>query len=310
MKSDFFKNITLVITTYNRKVALCETLNKLKGIIPFKQIIICNDASTDLSYYGLYKHFSEIRWITNTSNEGLISSRNRLMNLVKTEYIISLDDDAHFLTPEALLNAINFMEENDDCGVLAFRLFWGLNKPKTTISRFKVKRVRNYVGCGHLYRTEVWKNVVVQYPDWYQFYGEEDYASLKLFKAGWHIYYFPQVLIHHRVSLKKRKRQKESQSRTRRSLHAAWSNYLIFYPRTIAYQRILYSLKEQIRLKLLKGDLKLIKYLSLAILDLIQFTPKRQRLNFRLDNDQLRNYLNLPQAPIYWKPKKVKSIDR
>lgn len=310
MKAEFLENITLVITTYNRQAALRETLNKLEGIIPYEQIIICNDASTDLSYNELSEDFFEIYWFTNTYNEGLISSRNRLMNLVKTDYVISIDDDAHFLTPEGLLNALIFMEKNDNCAVLAFRLFWGLNAPQSVISTSKVKRVRNYVGCGHLYRTEVWRNVVIRYPDWYQFYGEEDYASLKIFKAGWHIYYFPQVLIHHRVSQKERKQQKGSRSRTRRALHAAWSNYLIFYPKALAYQRIVYSLKEQIRLKLLKGDLALTKFLFLAIFDLIRFAPKRQGLKFRLDNNQLSDYLNVPQAPIYWEPKKTQNIDR
>ena len=151
-------------------------------------------------------------------------------------------------------------------------------------------------------RLQSWKECIKAYPAWYTFYGEEDYASLKLFQRKWKIFYYPDVLIHHRVSVSLRKNQETDWDlRSRRSLHASWSNYLIFYPRELAYKKILYSIKEQLRIKFIKGDFKILKALFLAAFDLNRFSDKRKKLNTRLTKTEIRSYLKMREAPIYWR---------
>ena len=295
--------VSIVITTYNRKKELVFTLNTLRDIINPQGIYICDDASTDDTFEYVSREYPEINIFQNAVNKGLIASRNQLMQAASTGYVLSLDDDAHFINPESLFDAISFMNDNLDCAVLAFRIFWGLKNPKTTGNSEEVYRISNYVGCGHLFRMKAWKNSVENYPEWYHFYGEEDYAAMKLFRAKQMVFYFPKVLVHHRVSLKNRKKSVEETSlRTKWALHAAWSNYLIFYPKQKAWFKIMYSIKEQLRLKFFKGDINILMSIGKAGLALIQNRQHRQKLDLRFSNEKLKAYLSLPQAPIFWKP--------
>ena len=297
------QNVSILITTYNRKKELVFTLNTLRDVISLEGIYIWDDASTDGTFKYVKNQYPEINIFQNKSNKGLIANRNQLMKVATTEYIISLDDDANFVNPESLFDALNFMNDNMDCAVLAFRLFWGLKEPRITDTNEEKYRISNYVGCGHLFRMKAWKNYVEYYPEWYHFYGEEDYAAMKLFKGEQKVFYFPKVLVHHRVSLKNRKKSAEETSlRTQWALKAAWSNYLIFYPKQKAWFKIIYSIKEQLRLKFFKGDFDILMSIGKAGLALIQNRQHRQKLDLRFSNERLKAYLSLPQAPIFWKP--------
>ncbi|MEH6659128.1 glycosyltransferase family 2 protein [Leeuwenhoekiella marinoflava] len=297
------REVSFLITTYNRKKELIFTLNTLREVIGEEGIYIWDDASTDGTFEYVKNKYPEINIFQNKSNEGLIANRNQLMQVATTEYVISLDDDAHFVNPKSLFDALNFMNDNLDCAVLAFRLFWGLEEPKVTGTAEELYRVSNYVGCGHLFRMKAWKNSVENYPEWYHFYGEEDYAAMRLFRAEQMVFYFPKVLVHHRVSLKNRKKSAEETSlRTKWALQAAWSNYLIFYPKQKAWFKIMYSIKEQFRLKFLKGEFSILMSICNAGLALIENRHYRKSLDLRFSNEELNAYLLLPQAPIFWKP--------
>ena len=297
------KSVTVIITTKNRLKALSYTLQCLKEEFLEHQIIVCDDGSTDGTYKILSQKYPNVKFIQNSKSIGLIASRNRLLSLVKTPYVISLDDDANFLTTKVEEETIKFFENNKKCAVMSYRLFWSLSKPLNTTSYETIYRVNNYAGGAHAMRMESWYQANLKYPEWYTFYGEEDFASMRLLQKGWEIYYFPQVLVHHRVSIKKRKKQTDYLLRNRRSLHAAWSNYLIFYPKNYIARKLVYSIKEQIRLKVLKGDLYILWSILLAIWDLIRFSSKRNKFNYRLNSKDYLAYSKLEKAPLYWESK-------
>jgi hypothetical protein len=50
---------------------------------------------------------------------------------------------------------------------------------------------------------DAWRSIA-NYPEWFEFYGEEDLFYL-LFKNNWSIQYVPDILVQHRVNLKDRK---------------------------------------------------------------------------------------------------------
>jgi len=297
------QKVSILITTYNRKKELIFTLDSLKEVINASGIYIWDDASTDGTFEYISKEYPEINMFQNAENKGLIANRNHLMQAVTTEYVISLDDDAHFLNPKELEKAVSFMQTNSDCAVLSFRLFWDLDKPASQNTSEEVYQTGNFLGGAHLMRKKAWDNCIESYPEWYHFYGEEDFAAMKLFKAGQSVFYFPKVLLHHRVSLKSRKKSPENtRLRTKWALQAAWSNYLIFYPKQKAWFKIMYSIKEQIRLKFLKGDFSILRPLGSAGITLIQNRHYRKKLDLRFSNEELQAYLSLPQAPVFWKP--------
>ena len=294
---------TLIITTRDRLEQLKITLIKLKGVIKFSQIIICDDGSQDGTSTFIKTFYPKIYLIRNIKNKGLIASRNILLGFVKTPYAISLDDDANFLTDTPLKHLEQYFDQNPLCAVLAFRLFWGLKEPeKTTTKSDKTSiRVRSYAGGAHAIRMSSWRQIP-NYPEWYTFYGEEDFASYHLFQKKMEVHYFLPVLVHHRVKLVNRKQNKDYIVRTRRSLHAAWSNYFLFLPISLIPKRLVYSIVQQLKRKVFKGDFKALLGVILAFVQLSINIGRLIKHRKALSKKEYQKYFQLPTAKIYWNP--------
>ena len=140
---------------------------------------------------------------------------NLLLATTTAQYAISLDDDAHFLTENPLEAIANYFSTNPLCGLLGFRIFWGVTEPTITFTDQIPIRVKGFVGCAHVWRMDAWSKIP-NYPEWFVFYGEEDFASYHLFKKNIEIHYLPSVLVHHRVDIKARKNNADYSLRLRR----------------------------------------------------------------------------------------------
>ncbi|OUL63028.1 glycosyltransferase family 2 protein [Flavobacterium sp. AJR] len=297
------KEFTILITTKNRKDDLAFTLRKSQDLLDREDVvfIICDDGSTDGTDLFIQKEYPNIQLIRNTESKGLIYSRNRLMDLVTTEFAISIDDDLHFITQNPLEIIKNTFNENPKIGLLGFRIFWNLQEPKIINSDEVLHRMKSFVGCGHVWRMSAWRDIP-DYPAWFIFYGEEDFASYQLLKKKWEIYYLPQVLVNHRVDIKSRKKNPDYALRLQRSLRAGWYLYFLFYPIKIIPRKLSYSIWMQLKLKVFKGDFKALKALLLAILDLLFSMPKIIKNANRLSIQEYQNYQKLEETKIYWKP--------
>ena len=222
---------SILITTKNRLPDLIFTLEKLASLLtkPYFEVLICDDGSTDGTFDYVQKHFPNVIIFRNETSKGLIFSRNVLLEKTTAKYAISLDDDAHFLSQNPLEEIQQFFEINPTCGVLAFRIYWDKNSPITTQTNEKSIRVKGFVGCGHAWRMSAWRSIP-NYPSWFVFYGEEDFAAYQLFKKEIEIHYLPSVLVHHRVDILSRKSNQDYQLRLRRSFRSGWYLYFMFYP--------------------------------------------------------------------------------
>jgi len=296
---------SILITTKNRKEDLAFTLRKINYLIENNEVIciICDDGSTDGTASFLKTNYPNIQLILNKKSEGLIYSRNRLLNMTTTEFAISLDDDAHFLTESPLEPIIKHFEQNPTCGLIAIRIFWGLETPKETVTNVESIRVRGFVGCGHVWRMEAWKSIP-NYPEWFIFYGEEDFAGYQLFKKKWEIHYLPKVLVNHRVDLKARKKEKDYRLRLRRSLRSGWYLYMMFFPWREIPRRFAYTLWMQIKNKVLKGDFKAMLAIMQAMGDLMLNLPRLLHNANRLTTAEFKAYSKLPETKLYWTPVK------
>jgi glycosyltransferase involved in cell wall biosynthesis len=297
-------NFSIIITTYNRLDELKFTLNSLETLIDKGvKIIICNDGSTDGTSEFLEKEYPQIRLLVNPVNKGLIYSRNLLMNHVKTPYAISLDDDANFMSSDPLGKIAEYFRKESACGVIAFRIYWAIERPKNLVSSDRMKIVKSFVGCGHVWRMQSWKEIPA-YPEWYQFYGEETFASIQLFKKNWEVHYLPSILVHHRVDNKARKKDKDYYLRARRSLRADWYNYIIFYPNNSIFRLFLSSIKSQILKASKTKDIKVINNLFLVVKDLLKNSFRLIKNRNNLTNSEYQEWKRLPDAKIYWDYKK------
>lgn len=270
---------------------------------PMVECIICDDGSSDGTSKYLKDNYPNIILIQHQKSKGLIASRNELLNLTKATYAITLDDDAHILSQNPLEIIETFFESNKNCAVIAFRIFWGKNELRNTEHDLKPQRVKSFVGCGHVWRMEAWKDIP-NYPDWFVFYGEEEFASYNLFKKKWQVWFLPNVLIQHRVEVKNRKDNDDYTIRLRRSLRSGWYLYFLFFPIKEIPKKLAYTFWMQLKLKVFRGDYKAFFAIIGATFNLILNLPKLIFKRNPLTDLQYKEFNDLPDAVIYWQPSK------
>ena len=292
---------TILITTKNRISDLKITLKQISFLIKSGQVLcsICDDASQDETSDFIKTNYPEIELFSNKNSQGCITNRNFLLNNTKTPFAISLDDDAVFATQNPLQGIEDFFDANPKCGLLGFRIFWGLALPNNISTTKAPKIMKSFVGCGHVWRMSCWRDIP-NYPEWFEFYGEEDFASYHMFLKKWTVMYFPKILVHHRVDVKNRKKQNDHYARAHKNLRSAFFLYSLFYPKRCLPKTLSYIPYSVFRNKILKGDFKIIKPLLLAIKDFLLAIPIILKNRKPLTIADLNNFKALPDAEIYW----------
>ena len=294
---------SFLITTKDRLKDLKFTLNNLNYLLERDDVecIICDDGSTDGTFEYILKNYPKIQLINNKKSKGLIYSRNRLLGLVNGLYAISLDDDAHFITRNPLELIESYFKKKQQCGVLACRIYWGKHQPKEINTEEEPNMVKGFVGCGHVWNMNAWNNIP-NYLDWFVFYGEEDFAAFQLFKHCWQVHYVPDILVHHRVDIKSRKKDKDYRLRLRRSLRSGWYLYFLFYPWKLIPKKFVYTLWIQLKLKVFKGDFKALIAIVQALFDVLFNFPKLIKNSNRLTIKEFKEFSKLPDTKVYWIP--------
>lgn len=223
------------------------------------------------------------------------------MGLTQTEFAISIDDDLHFITPNPLELIEGYFSKNPNCGLVGFRIFWSTSEPSTTITQEQPHRMKSFAGGAHAWRMSAWQQVP-DYPYWFVFHGEEDFAAYELFKRQIEIHYLPSVLVHHRVDLKTRKRNADYTLRLRRSLRSGWSLMFLFFPLFKIPRLLIYTIWIQLKLKVFKGDFKALQAIVLAVFDCFIFIPKIWQYSNRLSTKEYNEFQKLDNIKLYWKP--------
>jgi GT2 family glycosyltransferase len=300
------KKFSILITTKNRLEDLVFTLDKIKHLIARDDLEcrVYDDGSIDGTSKYIKDYLPEIILRSNPVSKGYLYCRNMMLNETQAQFAISLDDDAHFVTDDPLEKIVDYFSENPLAGLLAFRIHWSKKGTQSTITHDTALRVKSFVGCAHVWRMKAWRDIP-NYPEWFVFYGEEDFASYQLFKNRWEIHYLPQVLVNHRVDIKSRKNDADYGIRLRRSLRSGWYLYFLFYPLHLIPRKMLYSVWMQFRLKIFKGDFRALQAVFLAAADVISSVPKIIKNRNSLSSEEYRNYQKLGETRIYWNPEKV-----
>lgn len=296
---------SILITTKNRKSDLDFTLIKIHHLLVQKEVecIVFDDGSVDGTSRFIKEKYPNIVLLSNQDSKGYLYCRNQMLKQTKAKYAISLDDDAHFITENPLPIIEDFFAKNAKAGLLGFRLYWSKDPPESSDTTEVTTCMKSFVGCGHVWRMSAWRDIP-DYPEWFVFYGEEDFASYQLFKNNWEIHYIPDVLVNHRVNLKSRKEQDDYGIRLRRSLRSGWYLYFLFYPINQIPKRFCYTLWVQIKNKVLKGDKKAIIAILQALGDVIIHFPKLMKQSNRLSDTEIAAYNVLQETKIYWQIEK------
>jgi GT2 family glycosyltransferase len=195
--------VTILIATKDRPDDLRLTLRQIsQQTYPKIELLIIDDGSVPSIEDIVRQESRDAVYIYEKPSAGQSKRRSEGFAMAKGEYILQLDDDSFPVDPEAVSSAVGIMEERREIGVLSFWIFNGERLPKVLLVP-QAKYHSSFVGCGALFRS-----AAVRCTSGYRhFFGnewEEEELSLQIMKAGWAIYFFPRVLVHHHVSAQNR----------------------------------------------------------------------------------------------------------
>ena len=110
--------VSVTIPVYNSEKYLKKTIESvLNQTYENFELILVNDASTDASKELIFSFSdSRIRYYENSTNQGIVNTRNECLGYAKGKYIAILDHDDVSL-PIRLEKEVEFLESNADYGL-------------------------------------------------------------------------------------------------------------------------------------------------------------------------------------------------
>ncbi|MCS7097359.1 MAG: hypothetical protein NZ926_02745, partial [Candidatus Methanomethylicia archaeon] len=140
----------------------------------------------------------------------------------KGDYFLVLDDDSHIET--GLIEAINFLENNKNIGILACKIVGG---PFTTDHWKDLDDCIGFIGCGALIRKDV-INKIGGFAEEMFLYSHEWEYSIRALDQGFKIVYLSKCVVIHRASKKNRSIKRLRTLTTRNELWIVWRYYTGF----------------------------------------------------------------------------------
>lgn len=223
--------LSVAIVNWNTRQMLQDALDSIYNAppsFPF-EVIVVDNASADGSASAVAERFPQVVLIANTDNTGYAEGNNQAMKIAKGAYILLLNPDV-LLPPGGLERAIAFMESHPEAGALGVRQIHpdgtlqrsvrGFPTPMTVLwellglsrllpnSRLfgayrmtwfdyrHVAEVDQPMGTFLLMRGKVVEQIGMLDEAFPIFFNEVDWC-LRCKRAGWKIYFTPDVEIIH-----------------------------------------------------------------------------------------------------------------
>jgi GT2 family glycosyltransferase len=196
------REVDVVFPTRNRLAEALITIEKIKEIgIANNQIFIGDDFSNVNLPVVIKNKFEGINVISNAAQRGQLRTRNLLFNGTNRKYILSIDDDSHVVTKEALEEAIEILEQNLNAGIFGFRAFQQLEPPPLRQDLDdRQYSARTFIACGALIKRSCINEIGNYTRGELGYYCEEIDCSIRAFKKGFVVLTKNDLVVHHRVN--------------------------------------------------------------------------------------------------------------
>lgn len=222
--------VLIGITTKNRSQRLIECVESLRLLnYPNLSVRVFCDGCTDNTVVALTK-YPEIEVIVNAESIGLKRARNTLMSARDFKYFVTLDDDTFFLHASTLTKCINFLEKNENIGILSFDIRDIKYKNSDTLStKVKPFQISEFIGCGNIIKVDVINNCGFYNEVILPYGAEEQELSINCLKKKYLIYYFPGAILIHNEEKNNRSYSRQWKSTVNNVLYIS----AIYYPKYI-----------------------------------------------------------------------------
>ena len=161
-----FKDVTLLVTHYNRSRSLERLLNSFKNLnCTFEDIVVSDDGSKPehQEYLKSLEKSLSFRLITTEKNKGLGNNINKGQDAVKTAYTLYVqeDFDPTAIFPEKFKTALEIINEKPDIDIVRFYAY------------FKYPYLKPYKNGFSEMNFKLW------YPGYKKFYYYSDHPHLR-----------------------------------------------------------------------------------------------------------------------------------
>jgi GT2 family glycosyltransferase len=197
---------TIVIPSHNRCDDLARTCRKLTELDPApEQIVICLDGCTDGSLAMLRRDFPSFRVVQSEVKSGSIVVRDRAFREVRSDLIVSLDDDSYPLQNDFLDKVSELFDRHPEAGVLTFVELRPDNRPPDPRRSEAAKGhyVSTYAGCAAVIRRSVYGDAAHYSGLLWHNYEEPDFC-VQCYARGYAVWFEPSVWIRHHFTSSER----------------------------------------------------------------------------------------------------------
>lgn len=196
--------VSAIILAFNRCTEVLITINKLKALrarVPFAiEIIVVDNASTDLTSVFIQDKHPDVTLITRTRNNG-VAGWNDGFAVAGEKYMLVLDDDSH--VENGLADAITYMEKNASAGILGLNIVDEALKGDPLLDPEEawkhLQKIMGFIGCGAIIRKALYDEIG-GFSEWLFIYTHEFDYSIRALDAGYDTVFFEKGTVVHRVS--------------------------------------------------------------------------------------------------------------
>lgn len=194
------KQVTAVITTYNRAAELGSSIRKLlqQTRVP-DDIWVIDDASTDDTESMMRRDFPLVRYLKLPRNMGVIRARNVALANVCTDYLLLLDDDSWFVDQAGLAQSMRFAEANPEEAIIALNVRT-LDGHRNFSFPDLPHPVRTFQGCAVIFNMALLSQHKLVFEGAFDRQGEEKDLALRAFNFGLSVCAVPDIEVLHAVS--------------------------------------------------------------------------------------------------------------
>lgn len=130
--------LSIIIVNYNVKYFLEQCLCSVKKaldlgaalnskVVPFAEVLVVDNNSTDGSINYLQPLFPFVKFIGNKNNAGFSKANNQALQLAQGKYVLFLNPDT-ILPEDIFQKTISFMEAHTDAGMLGVHMIDGAGR--------------------------------------------------------------------------------------------------------------------------------------------------------------------------------------
>lgn len=178
--------ISAIVTAYKLRESLFTTLRTLQDCRPPPdEILVHVDANQTACRDAVAARFPGVRILLSADHVGPGGGRNKLLAAAKNDYVASFDDDSRPMDADFFDRARQVIQGHPEAAMIATEIF--LRDQPEREAEPSLALVADFVGCGCIYRRDVFLRTSGYVPLPIAYAMEEVDLAIRLHASGWRI---------------------------------------------------------------------------------------------------------------------------